>query len=365
MAHSSVIFSGVVVDNRSVGQFRDLILDKASIACASIEILEAPVNLPASRVRSETKILAGKLMKKIGRWWISGLLSLLKPGLGQLCNGQVRKGITLILLSFLLNTASVLFLDIKNIVPALSLFAVSLLGLYIYAVIDAVIAAKRTRGWDTSRYNTLVVYLAVISLLIAIKFIDYRAYAYIKENYVQAFKLPSSSMNPTLLMGDRIIVDMRESARNPKKGDIIVFEFPNDPAKLFIKRVVAVGGDSVLIKDKRVLINGIPEKEPFIIHTDPKILPADRSPRDNFGPATVPAGSYFVMGDNRDQSYDSQIWGFLDRDGVKGTVREIYWSWDRENLAVRWNRIGSNLRYSAGQLKQPSQLGNPENCEIW
>jgi signal peptidase I len=105
-------------------------------------------------------------------------------------------------------------------------------------------------------------------------------------------------------------------------------------------RVVAVGGDTFEIRAKDLFVNGEQSKEAFIFHDDPNILPA----RDNYGPVLVPRDNYFVMGDNRDHCNDSRFWGLLPRSNVKGTVRNIYWSWDDETGMVRWNRIGMAIR---------------------
>lgn len=97
------------------------------------------------------------------------------------------------------------------------------------------------------------------------------------------------------------------------------------------------------IKDKELFVNNKPVKESYIVHKEPDVVPASQNPRDNFGPATVPEGSYFMMGDNRDRSYDSRFWGFVEKSKIKGTVKNIYWSWDRKKIEVRWNRIGTKV----------------------
>jgi signal peptidase I len=150
-------------------------------------------------------------------------------------------------------------------------------------------------------------------------------------------------MEPTLLIGDHILVDKSKSAKNPKQGEIIVFEYPEDSTKDFVKRVVAIEGDTIEIKDKNLFVNGRQLQEPYIAHKESNIIPATDNPRDNLAPKVVPPGSYFTMGDNRDRSYDSRFWGFVPKDNVKGTVKNIYWSWDREKSAIRWDRIGNKV----------------------
>jgi signal peptidase I len=166
----------------------------------------------------------------------------------------------------------------------------------------------------------------------------------VRSRYVKAYRIPAGSMEPTVLIGDCVLVDRRAEARNPARGDIIVFEDPVDHKKDFLKRVVAVGGDTVEIRDKELWLNGKKSTEPNVIHNDSKVFPGSRNPRDNFAAVTVPQGAYFVLGDNRDNSYDSRFFGFVKKAMVKGTARIIYWSWDRKNDAVRWSRIGEKLQ---------------------
>jgi signal peptidase I len=180
---------------------------------------------------------------------------------------------------------------------------------------------------------------------------------FIRTFVIQAFKIPSGSMKETLLIGDHILVNKFiygvkvpylqttiVPITNPKHGDIVVFKFPEDPTKDFIKRVIAVAGDVVEVRDKQVYVNRKLLNHDFGIHTDSYIFPSSVQPRDNFGPVVVPEKSIFVMGDNRDQSYDSRFWGFVDLKALKGKALMIYWSWDKENFGVRWNRIGHLLK---------------------
>ena len=175
---------------------------------------------------------------------------------------------------------------------------------------------------------------------------------FIRTFVVQAFKIPSGSMKDTLLIGDHILVNKFIYGikapfigktiipiSNPQHGDIIVFEFPEDPSKDFIKRVIGVPGDTIEIRNKKVFINGKLADNPHGVFKDAKIYDARVQPRDNLGPITVPKGKLFVMGDNRDFSYDSRFWGFVDLIAVKGKAFIIYWSWDKENFGVRWNRL--------------------------
>ncbi len=123
----------------------------------------------------------------------------------------------------------------------------------------------------------------------------------------------------------------------------MVFIYPMDRSKDFIKRVVGIGGDVIEIKNKKIFLNGSPYNDTHGVYTDKLVLPLSIQPRDNFGPVTVPEGSIFVMGDNRDQSYDSRFWGFVKLRDVMGKAFIIYWSWNGDDNNVRWNRFAKIL----------------------
>lgn len=184
----------------------------------------------------------------------------------------------------------------------------------------------------------------VIALLLAL---------FIRSFVVQAFKIPSGSMLPTLQIGDHILVNkFIYGIRNPLNGtawipvgepqrhDIIVFRYPQNPSQDFIKRVVGVAGDRIEVINKQLFVNGKPFIEPHAVILDPNVLP---SPRDNFGPVTVPSEAVFVMGDNRDNSHDSRFWGFVDLKAIKGKAFILYWSWDSDAFSIRWNRLGNMI----------------------
>jgi len=178
----------------------------------------------------------------------------------------------------------------------------------------------------------------------------------IRTFVVQAFKIPSGSMEDTLLIGDHLLVnkfiygvqvpglDGRFlTIRQPERGDIVVFEFPEDrdmsfwKRRDFIKRVVGLPGDTVEIRDKQVFINGKQHIVSEAVYKDGTLLPGSR---DNMPAVKVPSGHYFMMGDNRDRSYDSRFWGFVADDEIKGLAFIKYWSWDSDGFRPRWNRIG-------------------------
>ncbi|MFC1876038.1 signal peptidase I [Thermodesulfobacteriota bacterium] len=185
---------------------------------------------------------------------------------------------------------------------------------------------------------------------------------FIRTFVVQAFKIPSGSMKETLQIGDHILVNkfiygikipfVQKTIipiKEPRKDDIIVFKYPENPKLDFIKRVVGVEGDIIEIRNKKLYVNDELVERKYAIHTDPHIIPAVYNKRDNFGPVIVPPDSLFVMGDNRDNSKDSRFWGFVNLKAIKGKAFMIYWSWNKNNSQtllnyVRWDRLFDILR---------------------
>jgi signal peptidase I len=206
--------------------------------------------------------------------------------------------------------------------------------------------AFRTEKPDKTRKRVVLEYAEAIITALLLALI-------IRAFVVQAFKIPTGSMVPTLLVGDHILVnkflygtripfsDNRILAfKKPERGDIIVFKYPKDPERDFIKRVMAVEGDVIESRDKVVFVNGERVDSPFAIYNDDTVITGDGNPRDNFGPREVPEGKYFVMGDNRDHSLDSRYWGFVDFEAIKGKALIIYWSWNGKKHLPRVTRIG-------------------------
>ncbi len=181
---------------------------------------------------------------------------------------------------------------------------------------------------------------------------------FIRTFVVQAFKIPSGSMLPTLQIGDHLLVNkfiygirmpfvgtVLVPIKEPAHGDIIVFRYPKDRSTDYIKRVVGVPGDNIVIKNKQLFLNGKKDVNPHAHYTSEMVLPGNLSPKDNFGPITVPEGKYFVMGDNRDNSSDSRFWGYVDDQDVLGKAMIIYWSWDTDKDLFSWERFTS-IRWS-------------------
>lgn len=163
----------------------------------------------------------------------------------------------------------------------------------------------------------------------------------IRAFFVQAYKIPSGSMLNTLLIGDHILVNkMAYTFSKPKYKDIIVFEYPLEPSKDFIKRVIGTPGDKIKLDGKKVYRNGALLKENYARYTDSNQLSTFLGNRFHTKTFTVPEGKYFVMGDNRDSSFDGRYWGFVSKDMIKGEAFIIYWSWDTNNgFDIRFKRI--------------------------
>src|SRR5262249_15267340 len=206
-------------------------------------------------------------------------------------------------------------------------------------------AAKPTRKSLIREYGEAI-FIAVWLVLV------------IRQFAVQAFTIPSGSMMDTLLIGDYILVNKflygaeipftdihLPGLRAPARGDIIVFKYPNDESRDFIKRIIAVGGDTVQVRDNRVWLNGTLIDEPYV---RPGSFPAPPS-STHCGYLyacellRVPPDSYFVMGDNRDNSQDSRYWGFVRREKIRGKAFLIYWSWNGDDHWLRWRRLGHLL----------------------
>lgn len=203
--------------------------------------------------------------------------------------------------------------------------------------------AKKKNAW---RENIEAILIAIVIAL------------FIRTFIVQAFKIPSGSMLETLQIGDQILVNKfiygvklpftdgvtLIPGKDPERHDIVVFKYPEDPSKDYIKRVVAIGGDTVEIRDKQLFVNDKPvTDQPWAVFKDSQIYPERFSRRDNLKKISVPKDKLFVMGDNRDNSHDSRFWGMVDLKEVRGEAFIIYWSWNKDAFGVRWGRIGTLL----------------------
>lgn len=199
---------------------------------------------------------------------------------------------------------------------------------------------------------------------------------------VEAFKIPTSSMENTLLVGDFLLVNKAvygapipgtdvhlPALAEPSRNEVVVFQPPHDPEKSYVKRLVGMPGDTLEMRAKKLFLNGTPAHEPYVRYTDRRgdavhpgmhwqsshliagPVPRRHPTRDNWGPIVVPPGHFFVLGDNRDNSEDSRYWGFVPRDAIRGRPAVVYYSFDPSGSEshdwlrrVRWARIGSRVR---------------------
>lgn len=163
------------------------------------------------------------------------------------------------------------------------------------------------------------------------------------KSWSRSLKIPNGAMLPTFVPGDHIVVNKRAYGNaTPRRGDVIVFNSPQDETKLFVKRVIGIPGDVIEVRNQAIYLNGTVLTESYIQHTDTHIQATDV--RDNLGPVTVPPDSYFVLGDNREDSLDSRFWGYVPKGKILGKAEVIYFSIDHTSKTVRWNRLGLPVR---------------------
>ena len=267
---------------------------------------------------------------------LAAFLTLLAPGLGQIYNGEWAKALVLLSVTIPLVIACVLLLFSPWFHFVLPLAIVAGLGLWVYAMYDALRTAERfSESYELKPFNRVFVYVAIV---LAFGITRGLFTELVRSTFIQAFRIPSEAMMPTIVPGDYVFADRRPSARTPRRGDLVVCATPENPRAQFIKRVVGTAGDRIEIRDKTLFVNGHAQAENYVIHIDPAI---HQGPRDNMDAYVVPHGTYFVLGDNRDNSLDSRFFGPIEH--IDGTLRGIYWSWDPERHAVRWNRVGRLL----------------------
>lgn len=189
-------------------------------------------------------------------------------------------------------------------------------------------------------------------------------YGNIIPTRIMSFQIPSESMVPTLLVGDRLVADgWAFWGKDPKRGEVIVFDFPPEPKTKFVKRVIGIPGDEVALRQGELYLNGkiVPqtrtsraniteagwESVEFLENIDGVEHPIYRVQPLNtasYGPVTVPADQFFVMGDNRDRSNDSRFWGFVPRKNILARMSYIYFSWDSSGGGMRWPRLGTQIK---------------------
>ncbi len=270
------------------------------------------------------------------KWWVAVLLSLLLPGLGQLYNGQLIKGIILCSVLWMVDIVSLCLMWGISSAPSNIILALFIDLLVLILIIrDAILVSRRIdRNFKPKFYNKWYVYIVLI-LFFHLIFWPVMDNIFYDVHYV-----PSEAMSPTLVAGDRIVVDkFIYKFNDPTRGDIVTFRFPLNKNKLYVKRVMGMPGDTVEIVNKQLIINGTLLNEEYVVHMDSRVIYG----RDSLAAIVVPEGKYYVMGDNRDNSYDSRFFGFVDRNEIISKVRTVLFSWDTEKKRLRWERFGTQL----------------------
>ena len=287
--------------------------------------------------------------------WFGAALSFIVPGAGQALH-RLPRGLTVSVASAALALIAAFF------------FATVPGGLGIVLPLVAIVAWRSWCAYDAYRQAGLrrgpMHGSHVVGNLLAFALIgfgiDATAYASARSVIGGAWRLPSPSMAPSILADDYIIT--RPLRREPQRGDIVVFQYPEDTTREFVKRVIAGPGDTIAMIDRQVMLNGRAMSEPYAHNEEPDVDPAGddfawqakhlakpipdyRPSRNTWGPLIVPAASYFVLGDNRDNSLDSRYLGFVARARITAMPTRIYFSRDSARRQVRWSRIGTTLQH--------------------
>jgi len=270
--------------------------------------------------------------------WVAALLAALFPGFGHLYAGRPRAAWLLLSvppLILLAGTAVPVAVDRGAVATVVGFNALDLL-IWIGQIVWAVMVARAAGPkYVLRRCNRRGAYAWFVVASVCVGLLGGSA----AELVYHGYRISSRSMAPTMLPGDRVLVTRLAPAdRTPRRGDLIVYVYPADRSKDFVKRVVGMPGETIEIIDKVVYVNGKPYADPAAVHDDPHTLPASKFPRDNMAALRIPDSHYFVLGDNRDNSLDSRFHGPVPLSDVRGRVRVIYWSWADGH--VRWGRIG-------------------------
>jgi signal peptidase I len=290
-------------------------------------------------------------------WWVAGLLSYLVPGLGQVYNGKPARGLLFYavlslfgsqVFAFALNAMKFSYTSFYTALLLLSMIFYLIAILFIIG--DAIYGARKNKFYRLQPYNKWPIYLLAIFLS---QGIDYSAKNALKETVIKAYRIPTTSMEPAIKKGDFLLSNkLYYCSHNPQRGDIIIFKYPQNEKLEYIKRIIGLPGDTVLVKNGTTFINGRKMDEPYLQkHTSALISELRQADRDSVL-QIVPRDEYFVLGDNRHNSSDSRHWGTVKREQILGKPSFVYWSWDssisgwnifKKLASIRWSRIGHRL----------------------
>ena len=282
---------------------------------------------------------------------MAGVLTFIFPGLGHVYCGDWLKGIKVYPSYWIIVLCGIFFLVWTPIQHVNILIFMLIWGATnLYFIKDAIATAQRADDpFELRWFNRWYVYIFIV---VIVGFVHGLLDEYLINPYLfRSYKIPVGSMLPTLVEGDHVIADnLHYRYKEPRRGDIVIFKYPEDETKEFFKRIIGMPGDTIQIKNKTLYINekAVDDRE-YTVRLDPGIIDGEKNPRDNFGPTVVPEQSYFVLGDNRDQSLDSRYFGAVKREKITGKVNVIYFSvsqnWPAEG--IRWKRIGRLLERNA------------------
>jgi signal peptidase I len=298
--------------------------------------------------------------------WLAALLTILfSIGLGHMYSGRLKRGIILFAIGQLLFLTSVISLTVMIPKASYMLLIIFInVAFFVFCVVDAAIAAKSGKeNYQPAKYNRWYAYIGyiVIAGLLAEVWLP----GIVVTNYVQAFKIPTGGMEPTLLIGDRLLANKRiYKSAEPRRGDVMVFKYPKDPEMLYVKRLIGLPGDTIEVKERTVYVNNLPLEEEYTQYINPgsvtehygpwyipkkgdkievagsafklngevlneEIIETYAEHADlNEEPYSVPQDHYFFLGDNRDNSMDSRFWGAVPHDYLSGKALIIYWSFE-------------------------------------
>lgn len=283
--------------------------------------------------------------------WIALTMSAVLPGFGQLYNGELNKAIWLFLGFALLSVPAIAFATLYLpggwMMPALAASLLVTLGLWVFGMADAWRRARHLQNYRPEHWQMSGIYMLVLLLcnFVSLPLLTH----YVRGHLVEAFRIPSTSMEPTVLKGDFLFADKRYNCPGCKggihRGDIAIFTYPNNRTLLYIKRIIALPGDHVRLRGGEVAVNGKPlatgpnteSEDGRSWHT----IPAPAKASTTADQLVVPPGQVFVLGDNRGDSVDSRVFGTVPMEDVVGKARQVWFSIGKQG--VRWHRLGARL----------------------
>lgn len=267
------------------------------------------------------------------RPWLAALLSLLATGVGQVYNGQWKKGVGFLVAELVLGLSMI---PLFGNATSLALLLAFLLGFNLFVAGEAYTTAKGMKAFVPGRTNRWWIYVAFLAGGLALGLGFEKV---VQGQFYRTYKAPSESMLPTILVGDHFMVDVLGQGDVVERRDIVIFRYPGNQEVDFVKRVIGLPGETVEIRDRVVSINGQELDEPYALHAESNVT----SERNDFGPYAVPDGRYFMMGDNRDNSYDSRKFGPIERKMITGRALYLYFP---GNVGTEgWaDRLGMELR---------------------